>query len=183
MDVGQSTLGAVVVEGQLLVVEAEQVQDGGVEIVDGGDVFDGLVAEVVGGAVGEWGFHTRAHEEAGEAAGVVVTAAGAFLEGGHAPELRCPNNQRVVEQSARFEVIEQCGTRFIEDGRVDVVLLPDDLVAVPVADAFAHGVRAVEQVHEADAAFEQTPREEAVAPERCFELVFVVDAVHAAGGF
>src|SRR4051812_36609864 len=47
VDVGETALRAVVIEGQSLVVEAEDVKERGVEVVDGGDVLDGLVAEFV----------------------------------------------------------------------------------------------------------------------------------------
>ena len=46
--VGQAEVAAVVAVGQLLVVEAEQVQDRGVQVVDADAVVDGLVADLVG---------------------------------------------------------------------------------------------------------------------------------------
>ena len=49
--VGQAEVAAGVAVGELLVVEAEQVQDRGVQVVDVDAVFDGLEAELVGGAV------------------------------------------------------------------------------------------------------------------------------------
>lgn len=97
MHVRQPAFGAVVVEAELFVVDTEEVEDGGVEVVDGGDVFDGFVAEFVGGAVAEGGFHARAHEKRGKPAGVVVTAAGAFLKSGHAAEFGGPNDEGVFE--------------------------------------------------------------------------------------
>ena len=45
--VGQPEVAAVEAIGELGVVEAEQVQDGRVQVVDADAVFDGLVAEVV----------------------------------------------------------------------------------------------------------------------------------------
>ena len=48
VNVGQTPLDAVVVEAQPLVVETENLQDRGVEVVDGRDVFDRLVAEFIG---------------------------------------------------------------------------------------------------------------------------------------
>ena len=48
MDVGEAEVAALEAEGQLLVVEAEQVQDRGVEVVDVDAVFDGAEAEFVG---------------------------------------------------------------------------------------------------------------------------------------
>ena len=44
MDVGQAALDAVVVEGELLVVDAEQVQDGGVKVVPRDRAFDSFPA-------------------------------------------------------------------------------------------------------------------------------------------
>ena len=41
MDVGQPASGAVVVEGEPLVVEAEEVENGRVEVMDVDDVLDG----------------------------------------------------------------------------------------------------------------------------------------------
>ena len=76
-----------------------------------------------------------------------------------------------------FQVAQQRGGGLIEDRAVDVVLRLERLVAVPVADAFAHRVGAVEQLHEAHAAFEQPPGEQAVAGEAGLDRVRVVGAV------
>ena len=73
--------------------------------------------------------------------------------------------------------LQQRGGRLIEDRRVDVVLRLERLVAVPVADALAHRVGAVEELHEAHAALEQPPGEQAVAGEAGLDLVGVVGAV------
>lgn len=78
-------------------VEAEEVENGGVEIVHGGDVFFCLPAEGVGGAVGVAAVDARAGEPGCEAFGVVIAAAGAFLEGGHAAELGAPHDQRIFK--------------------------------------------------------------------------------------
>ena len=102
VDVGQPALDAVVVEGQPLVIEAEQVQDRGVEVVDRRDVLDGLVAELVGRAVAE----RRASRPA--PASQTVKPFGLWsrplrplLERRHPAELGHPDDQRVVEQAAR----------------------------------------------------------------------------------
>lgn len=41
-------------------IESEQVQDGGVEVVDVNFVFDGFVAVFIGDSVGKSAFHTAA---------------------------------------------------------------------------------------------------------------------------
>ena len=51
VDVGQAEVAAGVAVGEGLVVEAEEVEDRGVEVVDVDLVLDGLEAELVGGAV------------------------------------------------------------------------------------------------------------------------------------
>src|SRR5262245_49840268 len=79
VDVGQPALDAVVVDAQPLVVEAEEVQNGRVEVVDCRDVFDCLVAELVGRTVAEWDFDAGAGEPDGEALRVVVAALRAGL--------------------------------------------------------------------------------------------------------
>ena len=50
MNIRQPALGAVVVIRELLMVQAQQVQDGGVEVVDIHHVVNRLVAEGIGGA-------------------------------------------------------------------------------------------------------------------------------------
>ena len=51
VDVGEAVVAAGVAVRQLLMVEAEEVEDGGVEVVDVDGFFDGFEAELVGGAV------------------------------------------------------------------------------------------------------------------------------------
>ena len=91
---------AVVVVREPFVVEAEQVQDRRVEVVDVDDLFDGLVAELVGGAEAEPALHAGAGEPGGKPLGVVVAALRALLKRGHAAELGGPDDQRVLEESA-----------------------------------------------------------------------------------
>ena len=52
-DVGEAEVAAAEAIGQPLVVDAEQVQDGGVQVVDVDRVRGDVVAEVVGRAVGD----------------------------------------------------------------------------------------------------------------------------------
>src|SRR5690348_15126789 len=72
--VGKATLAAVVVVGQLLVVETEKAEHGGVEVVDRRDVLLRFVAEGIGGAVARAGLHAGAGQPGGEAERIVVPA-------------------------------------------------------------------------------------------------------------
>src|SRR5215468_10927327 len=89
---GQAFVAAVVQECQVNVVEAEQVQDGGVQVVDVDGVFRGVQAEFVGRADDLATLDAAAGQQGGEAVGVVVAAVGAL---GHrrAAELAAPDHQ------------------------------------------------------------------------------------------
>ena len=63
MHIREPALDAVVVKTQPLVIEAEQVEDRRVEVVDRRDVFRGLVAELIRCAVAERALHARAGAE------------------------------------------------------------------------------------------------------------------------
>src|SRR5262245_48152898 len=94
MHIGQPEVAAAVAEGELLVVEADEVEDGGVEVVDVDAVFDGLVAEFVGGAVDVAALDAAAGEPHGEAEAVVVATLVALGSGG-AAEFTAPDHQRL----------------------------------------------------------------------------------------
>ena len=97
VDVGEAAFEAVVVVGEAFVVEAEEVEDGGVEIVDGSDVFFRFPAECVGGAMGVAALDAGAGEPGGEAFGVMVAPASAFLESRHTAELGAPDDQSILK--------------------------------------------------------------------------------------
>ena len=61
---------------------------------------------------------------------------------------------------------------------MNVVLLLEEAMAVPVPDAFAHRVGAVKELHETHARLDQPTGQDAVAGEAGFELVLgIVSAV------
>ena len=72
MHICEAALGSVVLKGQGFVVEAEEMKDGGVEVVDGENVFHGFASEFVGDTVAETTFHAGPGKPAGEAIGIVV---------------------------------------------------------------------------------------------------------------
>ncbi len=109
---------------------------------------------------------------------IVIASARAFLKRRHPAKLGHEGDERVFQQPALFEILNQCGARLVENRAMHVVLCLERLVAVPVSDAFAHRVRAVEKLHEAHAAFDESPREHAIAREAGFQFVAVIHAVH-----
>ena len=103
VDVGQAEVAAVVAEGEPFVIQAQQVQDGGVEIVMRDPVLDGVHAEFVGGAVGDPCLDAAARHPHGEAV-VVMAAAEGFLRTRllhrGAAELGGPDDESLVQHAA-----------------------------------------------------------------------------------
>src|SRR5262249_43175190 len=76
LGVGQAVEPALVGVGQLAVVEPQGVQERGLEVVDGHDGIDRLVAELIGGPVGMTRTEPAAGQPEREAVGAVGPAAG-----------------------------------------------------------------------------------------------------------
>ena len=102
MHVGQSEIAAGVAVGEAFVVEAHQVQQRGVEIVDVDSVLDGSIAEVIRAAVGQAPFDAAAREPDGEAVMIVIAASGVAaadgnLDSGSPSEFAAAQHERFVE--------------------------------------------------------------------------------------
>ena len=97
VDVGQSAFEAVVIVSETLVVQAEEVEDGRMEIVYGGDILFRLPAKGISGTIGMAPFNTGAGKPCSKSLGVMVSSAGAFLKSRHATKLSAPNNQRIFK--------------------------------------------------------------------------------------
>src|SRR5438132_5191530 len=91
-DVRQAVIAAAVAIGQLGVVDAHQMQNGRVQVVDMHAIFDSVPAVVVGVAVGHAALDAATGQPYGEAEGVMLAAVGAFRRG-RAAELTAPDDQ------------------------------------------------------------------------------------------
>src|SRR3954454_3178691 len=112
MHIGQPALYAVVVERQPRVIEPEQVQDGGMEIVHRDGLLGRLVTDVIGSAVANPLLQPGPRQPAGEAKVVMIAAARADPFRERCPaELRRPEDERVVEHAALLEILEETRTR------------------------------------------------------------------------
>src|SRR5258708_30363198 len=114
MHVGQSALDAVLVEAELFVIEAEQMERGGVEIVAVARMLGGFEAQFVARAVAHAALDPAAREPRGERARIVVATLAA-LRCGLAAELTRADDQRRVEQTALLEIGEQRTRAAVED--------------------------------------------------------------------
>src|SRR5438309_2832805 len=72
VNVGQPEVAAAVAVGEFLVVNAQQVKNGGVEVMDVHGLIDGVHAEIVGGAVHHAALDAAAGQEHGEAGVVMI---------------------------------------------------------------------------------------------------------------
>ena len=171
MDVCEPALEAVVVVGEAFVVEAHEVKNGRIEVVNAGGVFFGFGAEVVTGAVAMAFFDAGPGEEAGKGVGVVVAAGAVALEEGHSTEFGSPDDQGVVEHTALFEIGDKGSGGLVHDLSLPGVGVFDVGVAVPVCDAVSTGrIRAIEELDDADAFFEEAAGEDAVLGVFFFEV-------------
>ncbi len=102
-DVGQSVLATAVEVGEQRVVEAQQVQDRRVEIVHVDRAFGGGVTNFVGGAVDDTPLRASAREPRRKPLRIVVPT-DAVLAARHPSEFAGPNDERLVEQPALFEI-------------------------------------------------------------------------------
>ena len=119
-------------------------------------------SEFVGLAQGETRLHAAAGHPHRHRVDMVI-AADSLANFAHrsAPELAPPDHQRVLEQAARFQVLDQSRTGLI-DVAADMVQvarqgLAGDAVVVPVG---------VIKLNEADAALDQTTGKQAVVRKR-----------------
>ena len=103
MHIGQAHVSSAPAEGEAFMVDAQQVQHRGVKVVHLDAVFDDLVAVVVGGAVDGGGLDAAAGELQGKGIGIVIAAVGALRER-RAAKFAGPQDQRLLEHAAAFEV-------------------------------------------------------------------------------
>ncbi len=86
---GEAALQAVVFKGELFVIEPEEMEDGGAEIVEWVDVFDGLSSKIISLDMAHSGFAPRTGEPAGESIWIVVPAQCALLEKKASSQTQC----------------------------------------------------------------------------------------------
>ena len=138
VDVGQPEVASLEAVRQLLVVDAERVQDGGLEVVDRDRVGHHVVAELVGLAEHEPALHAAAGDPHAEVPRMMVAAVvrvGQLALAEHRPaELAAPDDERVVEQAALLQVGDQRGGRLIGAAALQRHDRAADLCAGPIRD-------------------------------------------------
>ena len=133
MHVGEAEITAGVAVGEALVVDAEEVKDGGVDVVDIDGSFDGEVAEVVEHAVAGAGTQTSAGHPDGEAPGMMVAAWFSATAFGvwRAAKLGSEDDERVLQQASAFQILQETSDGSVDGAGVLGVLFLQLAVLVP----------------------------------------------------
>ena len=103
VDVGQAEIPTGIVEGETFVIQAEQVKDRRVPIMNADRILDRFVTELVGRPVSRPTFDSAAGHPDGEAF-VVVISTGSALSVRSPAELTRPDDQSVFQHFAFFEI-------------------------------------------------------------------------------
>jgi len=164
-----------VVVGELVIIEAEEVKNGAVDVADVVDTVDGFGADVVGRTDGVPGFGAASSEPHRHRFGIVVAAvadSAAHSVVGSAAKFAAPYDEGIVEHAAFFEILEKGGDGFVDRADEGTVGALDVVVAVPVS-----GI----SLHKADPFFDETSGEEAFAAKGI--SVLLAHAIGFEGGF
>lgn len=97
MNVGKASFNTIMIEAEAFVIEAEDMENGGVKIIDRRNSFHGLVAEFIRRAIAEGRFHAGSRQPGGEAVGIVITTTRTLLEGGHTAKFGTEYDEGVLE--------------------------------------------------------------------------------------
>src|SRR5688572_30183863 len=104
-------------KGEFLVIDAELMEDGGLEIVNVHGIVDHVVGEIVRLAVGEARLETAPGEPHGETTRMVVAAVigrrQLALGVTRTTELAAPNDDGIVQEATLFQISDEGGTRLI----------------------------------------------------------------------
>src|SRR5258708_5829637 len=112
LDVGKPEIAALKPIGELFVIEAEQVQDRGLQIVDSDFVADHREAKFIGFTIADAVFDAAACQEHRETIRIMIAAEnragrGASFAEGCPAKFAAPNDERLIEQPALAQITDQ----------------------------------------------------------------------------
>ena len=167
------------IPSELRVVQPQQVQDCGMEIVQSDRAFNCLATKLIGCPIADTMLQSRPGHERREAFRVVIAPAfpQSFTDR-QAPKFGSENHQRFAQHATLFQILQQGRRGLIEDQCIIGVICPQILMRVPV-DSRRAEVPAVVQLNAAHAAFHKAARQQAVVAVIAHERV--VEAIHFLG--
>lgn len=174
MDVGETEVASAVVVGEALVVDAHEVEQRGVEVVEVDFVFGGVPTEVVSCPIDGASLHSATRETQGVAVGVVFSTV-CSLTGWRTTKFAAPNDESIFEKSTGLQVGEEGAHRLVGGASIGAMSFFELSVLVPIEPISFAAL----DLNEADAAFRKTAGEEAAISKTLTMLV--VETVKLAG--
>ena len=162
-------------------VEAEEVEDRGVEVVDADPILDCFVAEFVARTMRHAPLHASSCQPHRESVRVVV-AAGLIplLRDREAAELPSPDNERLVEEPAPVEILQERRDRAVGLGGEAGMVAADVGMAVPaLLVLLTTGI----DLHESHAALHEAPGGQALPGEMAAGGVVEAVEIERLAGF
>lgn len=156
VNIGESKVSAGVPVSQFLVIEAHQVQDRRMEVMDTRGGFLGSEAELIGRSVDRSAANSATGEPYGEAPVVVISPRATFGNRS-ATELASPEHQGIVEHAQTLQVGQERRDGLIDFATVGAEVFFDIAVVVPRLTG------PVPKLHVPHASLEESSRHEGLA--------------------
>ena len=161
MHIGQAVVSALEAERQAGVIEAQAIEQRGIEIMDVNRIASDVEAVIVGLAKSLSAANAAAGEPHCEAAAMMITAVGLGsqlpLAVNRTAELASPDDQRLVEQSALLQISYERGTSLIDAAALQMKFRGQVVVLIPAA---------MIKLDEPHAPLDQPPRQQTVRRKR-----------------
>src|SRR6266853_652081 len=152
LDAGELLIQTLVLENKFFMVDAQLTENGGVKVADVDRVLDDVVGHLVGLAIDKSGLHAAAGHPDAETAGMMVAAiiflGELALAINGAAKFTAPNHQRVLEQAALLEVLDEAVAALVNVLALRRKVARQVAMLVPAA---------MKDLHEAHAALDQPP--------------------------
>ena len=128
--VSEAEISARMPIGQFFVIQSQQVQNGGMPIVNVHFALDGLVPVFVGGPVAESALYPAAGHPGGVSL-VVVVAPVTSLAVWCPSEFTGPDDEGVLQEVAALEIRQEAGNGFVDLGALGFHAFPQVPVVIP----------------------------------------------------
>jgi len=114
-NIGETEIPSGITIGQSLMVETQEVQDCGMEVMDMNSILDAPKTKLIGLPVSHSPSHTTTGEPRRKAMMIMVATIPVFT-GGCPAKFTAPEDERFVEQSTLLQIGQQGGDRAIDIG-------------------------------------------------------------------
>lgn len=156
VDIGQAEIATRMAIGESFVIEAQQVQHGGVQIMNVDAIFDSPISKFIGVPVGEPAANTTSRQPDRETMMVMISPRGVATTDrdfyrGRPAKFSSTNYQGFFQQAALSQIRQQAGNRSVGFLPQPPMLARNVAVRIPRLDI------TMITLHHAHAPFDQTP--------------------------